>query len=124
MSWFRNFRSRVCLRWWSVTILWASLTVALYMVMEAAAQPLLGYTYSNPYGMTTRITSAIWYCRIFIGAAILLTFFVNSLYISNADTELWRMENIELTRRIAAYEAELVRRKASVPFNTEQKIKE
>ena len=120
MSWFKSFKSRVRLRWWAVTVLWAALTVALYMIMEAAAQPLLGYTYEYPYKMTTNIVSAIWYTRIFMGAAILLTFFINSLYIANADTELWRMENIELTKRIAAYEAELDRRKQQTPFRKKE----
>jgi len=98
--------------------------------MEEAAQPLLGYTYNDPYNMITNIVSAIWYARIFVGVAILLTFVINSLYIANSDTELWRMENIELTKRIAAYQGELDRRNEQQPISfsenliSKRKIKE
>lgn len=106
MKW--NFKTIVRLRWWGITILAVGLIVALYAVMDAASSPLL--TGGDVYADTTTILAALWYVRIWFGMGFLFGLVLANLYIHNADTELWNMENIELTKRIAAYEAELKRR--------------
>jgi len=107
----KSFKARVQIRWWATTFLSLGIFVASYVLMETAIQPLLGATESNPYNMSTSILAALWYCRIWFAIAILLDKFLTNMYIHNSDTELWQMEEIEITKRISAYDAELARRK-------------
>ncbi len=114
MSWFPSFRARVHIRWWCATVLSLVLIAACYYLMKAAIQPLFGYTYDTPYKTEIPIISALWYAQIWFGIAILLDRFIMSIYIHNSDTEVWQMEKIEISKRIAAYEAELARREKNL----------
>ena len=109
-----TFKKLVFRRWTYITLLGLLLTVAVYWVMYAAAYPLLAG--SNPYATITRIESALWYVRIWSGLCLILGIVWANCYIHNADTEIWHLQDIELTKRMAVYQAELNRR------NPEEKV--
>ena len=107
MSW--SFKARVKVRWWGITAVGLGAIVGLYAVINASAQPLLSG--GDITKVICYISSALWLIKLWFGMGILFGVVMASLYVSNADTELWHMGEIELTKRIAAYEAELARRK-------------
>ena len=97
-------RFEIRIRWRAavITVLGVAVTIGLFIVIQSSIQSLLGESPS--------IQGALWFARIWFGIGVLIGLVVTRTYTSNADTEVWQMEEIELSKRIAAYEAEKQKR--------------
>ena len=97
-----RFEIRVRWRALIISVVGIIVIVGLYVVIQSSIQSLLG---DNP-----KIIAALWFTRIWFGVGVLIGTVVMRTYTSNADTEVWQMEEIELSKRIAANEAEKQKR--------------
>ena len=97
-------RFEIRIRWRALIISVVGLAViaALFVVLQRSVESLLGSNLS--------VEAALWFARIWFGAGILIGCIITRTYTSNADTEIWQMEEVELTKRSAAYEAEKLKR--------------
>jgi len=97
-------RFEIRIRWRAaiITCIGIGVIIGLFFVIQSCIQSLLG---DNP-----KVIAALWFTRIWFGIGILVGTVVTRTYTSNADTEVWQMELIELDKRIGAYQAEKEKR--------------
>jgi len=114
----QSFLVHVRIRWWAVTVLSIGAVVALYMALQAASIDML----DDLLNINESKNPVLWIIRIWFGIGVLVGFLIRNLYITNADTEVWAMANIELTKRISRYEAELEVRESDEEWHNVKRI--
>ena len=97
-----RFELRIRWRALIISVVGLAVITGLYLVIQSSIQSVLGDSPS--------VIGALWFTRIWFGIGILIGAMVTRTYTSNADTEIWQMEEIELTKRASAYEAERQKR--------------
>ena len=97
-------RFEIRIRWRAliISVVGIAIIVGLYLVISASIKALLG---DQP-----KIIAALWFTYIWFGIGTLVGTVITRTYTSNADTEVWQMEEIELDKRISAYQAEKIKR--------------